>query len=207
MIHSAMRTGRPPLKTSWRRAFCASAVAAVVLLTASCGSSATPTPSATPGPSASGSTFSSSVYAYSIALPAGWRPVPATEAWDGTTAVSSEDPWVDQFISSRGTIVWAYAAPTSKSLADLTDEAVAASASERQCMANPQVDEPLTVGEEAARFIVTRCPADSQTVIAWATVIHAGDGYFFYFIHPESLAPDPNAVDAFRALLNGIAFS
>jgi hypothetical protein len=179
-----------------------------VLLLASCSSSATtPTPLTVPSASASasGSAFSSSVYAYSIALPAGWRPVPATEAWDGTTDISNEDPWVDQFISQRGSVAWAYAAPTSKTLNKLTTDQIASGA-DRQCSTTPETDEAITVGQEPARYVVTHCPADSATVVAWADLIHAGDGYFFYFIYPDSLAPDPNALDSFQTLLDGIEF-
>jgi hypothetical protein len=137
------------------------------------------------------------VYAYSIALPAGWRPIPATQAWDGTTGITNEDPWVDQFISERGTIAWAFAAPTSKSLDDVTADQIASGA-ERECSTTPETDEETTV--------VTHCPADSETVVAWADLVHDGEGYFFYFIYPDSLAADPNPIDPFRDLLNGIEF-
>ncbi len=184
-----------------------SCAAALLLLAASCSSSATTPTQSTPSvaASASDSSFSSSVYAYSIALPAGWRPIPATEAWDGTTGITNEDPWVDQFISERGTIAWAFAAPTSKSLDDVTADQIASGA-ERECSTTPETDEETTVGDAPARFVVTHCPADSETVVAWADLVHDGDGYFFYFIYPDSLAADPNPLDPFRELLSGIEF-
>ena len=43
-------------------------------------------------------------------------------------------------------------------------------------------------------------------MIGVTPVIHAGDGYFFYYIQPEYLTPDPNTLDVFRTLLSGPEF-
>jgi hypothetical protein len=199
-----------PTSRRFLRPTARSCVAALLLLAASC-SNAAPTPTQSRAPllsasaSASGSTFSSSVYQYSIDLPDGWRPVAATEAWDGTSGITNEDPWVDQFISQRGTLAWAFAAPTSKTLDELTADQIASGAV-RRCSKTPETDEGISVGQEPARFVVMHCPADSATLVAWADLVHDGDGYFFYFIYPESLAADPKPLDPFRTLLHGVQF-
>lgn len=45
--------------------------------------SASPVPLPTPPPTAPPSVFKSTIYDYSIALPAAWIAIPATAAWDG----------------------------------------------------------------------------------------------------------------------------
>ena len=80
---------------------------------------------------------------------------------------------------------------------------------ENDCPTTLETDDGTTVGGEPARLLTKHCPADAPdggALIATAALLHAGDGYFFYFIYPVGLAPDPNAIDAFTSFLEGVEF-
>ncbi len=199
---------------SRRHALIMSAV--VALVTAACGTSGTtPTASQLPTtsigqptiqPTAPASLFTSSVYHYSIALPAGWTATSATAAWDGTVAVSHTDPFADLFSSSTGTLAWAYAAPTTKSVADLSAAQTASDAAAHPCPTTVEIDEPTTVGGDPARLTMKHCPTPGDTLIANTAVIHDGIGYFFYFQHSSNAGADAADVAVFKTLLSGVEF-
>jgi hypothetical protein len=69
--------------------------------------SASPVPLPTPPPTAPPSVFKSTIYDYSIALPAGWIAIPATAAWDGKE-MSHDAAYVDQFQFPNGAVTGAY---------------------------------------------------------------------------------------------------
>lgn len=167
---------------------------------------AAPTAPPTREPTAPPSVFTSPLYHYSIALPAGWTAIAATVAWDGTSTPGHTDSIVDQFQSSTGTVAWTYAAPTTKSLAALSAARTAADAATHPCPTTPEINEPITVAGEPAVFTSKHCPAGSGTLVANTAVIHNGIGYFFYFQHPESVTADPNDLAVFKTLLSGVEF-
>ena len=84
------------------------------LLIAGCASSVSPgasplpnspSPLATSGPSAQGvpTSFTSTLYGYSVTLPAGWRVVEAQTKWDGNGSPTYDDQVVDQLIAPEST--------------------------------------------------------------------------------------------------------
>lgn len=186
-------------------------VAASAILVAACGGAATtpqPTAPATEQLFPPASQFDSPLYGYSIALPDGWRPEPATEAWDGAPgSFGSDTANSDRFHFQRGLTVWAVAAQTEKSLAELTDDQMASDVELHDCAATPDTDEPTTLDGDPARLTAKHCPTDSPTEVATESVIHDGKAYVFYFIHPELIAPDPNDLDLFGNLLDGVTFN
>jgi hypothetical protein len=89
----------------------------LLLPLAGCGTGARPSPSATATPSptvAVPTRFVSTIYHYTITVPAGWNTFPATKAWTGKTAVSHDGPDVDLF--SGPTLAWGFALRTSQTL-------------------------------------------------------------------------------------------
>ncbi len=184
-------------------------IGALIWLTA-CGiASSTPTPAASTLPSASPSVFVSPLYGYSVALPEAWRPEPATVAWTEADSFGSDSANSDKFYSTRGTTIWAAATATAKTLDQFVDDQVAIDAVENDCPTTLETDDGTTVGGEPARLLTKHCPADAPdggALIATAALLHAGNGYFFYFIYPVGLAPDPNAIDAFTSFLEGVEF-
>jgi hypothetical protein len=125
-------------------------------------------------------------------------------AWDGSTAVGHDTAEVDQFVASTGTLAWAYAAPTSTSLAEFSAARTAADAVDHPCPPTVEVDEPTMVDGEPARLTVKHCPAEGGILVANVAVIHLGTGYVFYFQHPPNDTADPEDIGAFRALLTGV---
>ena len=183
-------------------------IGTMIVLTACGTASPTPTPGATTLPSASPSVFVSPLYGYSVALAEGWRPEPATEAWNGSGG-ASDAASSDKFHSDRGTTIWTIATPTTKTLDQLVADQIASDAAGNGCPTTMDTDDETTVGGEPARLTTKHCPADAPdggALIATAAVLHGGDGYFFYFIYPVYLAPDPNALDAFTSFLEGVEF-
>jgi hypothetical protein len=145
--------------------------------------------------------FSSALYGYSVGLPVGWSvSKPATVAWTGTGAPDHDSAFTDLFQSTTGTLAWALAAPTQKSLVDLTAAQSAADAREHPCPPTPDVDDPITVSDEPARFTVKDC----GILVAMTAVIRDGTGYIFYFQHPPTAKPSDDDVAVFRTLLSRI---
>jgi hypothetical protein len=175
---------------------------------AACGPAGSASPSVNAAsPSAPASAFESPLYSYSVDLSGAWRPEPATEAWTGTDPFGSDSANSDKFHSDRGTTIWAVAAPTTKTIDELVAERLADDAAENDCPTEAESDEDITVSGQPARLTTKHCPADAAdggALIAMATVVDKGDGYFFYFLYPVYLAPDPNALDAFTSFLDRV---
>jgi hypothetical protein len=178
----------------------------ILILTTACGASSTPSPSAAP-PSSSAATFTSPLYGYVADLPEGLRPEPATEPWSGEPGDFGSDSMTsDRFHATSGDTTWAVGAPTTKTVDQMIEDETEVDANDNDCDPVPDSDEEITIGGEPARLTVKNCPVDSVSVIGLAAVVHGEDGFYFYFIHPEYLAPDPNAVDAFTEFLAGVTF-
>jgi hypothetical protein len=197
-------------------------VAALALINQSpgAGTRATPTPQPTasaaavesPGvspatsaqPTAPPSVFTSPLYHYTIDLPAGWTAYPAMLAWDGTGSPGHDTAEVDQFKSSTGTVAWAFAAPTTKSVAAFSAERTAADAVEHPCGTTPEIDESTTVDGDPARLTVKHCEPVGGILVANTVVIRLGTGYVFYIQHPPEDTADPEDFEVLRTLLSGV---
>lgn len=131
------------------------------------------TPAPTPAPTpALPTAFVSPLYGYGITIPAGWQVVPATVAWDGTSAPGHEEPVNDRFEPSGSASFWAYGGPWSGSLAAFVQNRIAANARDHgdTCPAKPEVQESITVAGEPAVFIAWNCGILINTVV----LVHGG---------------------------------
>lgn len=196
------------------RVLLAVTVLAICLALGACATSSqptSPTASSSGAPASeqllpAGSHFDSPLYAYGIDLPDGWRPEPAGETWDGEYgSVGSDSPNVDQFFFQKGYVAWALAAPTDATLREFVDGENAADAELHECEPAPATT-ATTIGGEEALIEMKLCPTDSATVLGTAAAIHNGVGYFFYFIHPESLATSDDDQQVFQSLLDTVTF-
>src|SRR3954470_132913 len=84
--------------------------------------SPTSTPTAAPSAATVPTMFTSTIYGYSLTLPAGWTAIHATSAWDGTSALSHDAVESDQFIESYPRSAWVNAAPTKGGLSDVVKQ-------------------------------------------------------------------------------------
>jgi hypothetical protein len=191
-------------------------IAAVALVTTACGGSseAKPSPAASPTTSTapqtskaagSGDAFTSRKYPYSIALPAGWSASPGTVPWDGKD-LSAEGPYADLFTAPNGTMAWAAAEPTTKSLPALVAEQAAIGAKLHPC-SKPESKEPISLGGDPAQLIAMHCPAKGGILVATTAVIHNGTAFFFAFQDPMTAAPAAADLAVFKSLLSKVKFS
>ncbi len=200
------------------------------LLIAGCASSVSPgasplpnspSPLATSGPSAQGvpTSFTSTLYGYSVTLPAGWRVVEAQTKWDGNGSPTYDDQVVDQLIAPESTgrctgvftcgpLAWVLAAPTTKTLTEFTKEQDAAAAAGHSCPPSPEKQEQVTIDGQAGLLETKHCPATAGALTLGAVTIHGGVGYLFNLV---DLSSDPTAEPAdrsdFLALLGTVHFS
>ena len=153
---------------------------------------ATPAPSVAPSASTSPTGFTSKIYKYSLTVPAGWTTIQATSAWDGKGAPFHDVPQADQFIAPGGESAWFFGAPTTKDLAARVKESVTANAAEHgnTCPAVPEINDPITIGNEPGRLMGYDC----RILINVAISVHKGVAYVFGFrdtgVHAASYPPD-----------------
>ncbi len=189
-------------------AIAVAAVAAVIIATRpgpSVGTNPTPTP--TPTAATSPSTFTSKLYAYSIAVPPGWTATWSTSRWDGGGAPDIQDLVNDNFVSPGTAAMIAAAAPTSTDLATYTADGIAAAYAVHKdtCPGaqHPDSVESITVGGEPGELESINC----GILINIAYTVHAGQGYRFTFRDPAvHLATDPTDRATFIAMLASVEF-
>ena len=180
----------------------ASPVASVIAATPA---PATPAPSTAASPAAGPTSFTSPIYGYSLTVPAGWKVIPATAAWDGTGAPFHDVPEADQFIAPGGESAWFFGAPTTKDLAGRVKESIAANAAAHgnTCPAVPEINDPIKIGSEPGRLLGYNC----GILINNGLSVHKGVAYQFGFrdtsIHAATYPPD-RAV--FLALLASVKY-
>jgi hypothetical protein len=124
---------------------------------AGCSSSLAGSPGAsTPRSGASGASataaFTSRIYGYTVALPAGWSAQPG-QRMDGTGAPGP----VDVFRGQPHVAAWAFAVPRPASPAAYAT-AITRTTAQLPCPASPQTSQPVTIGGVPARLIGMRCP-------------------------------------------------
>ena len=164
----------------------------------------TPTPSAAASPSAaatsSGPThFVSSLYGYSVTVPAGWITAEALLHWDGVKQ-SGPDAESDRFDGPEQLTVWAFAGPFAGNLDAFTADRIAANGRDHAdtCpVAEPEFTEPLPIGAQQWVLVGWNCGA----VINMAITVRNGVAYAFTF---RDLAVDAASDPADRALFLSI---
>jgi len=162
-----------------------------------------PTPRATPTPTHASSpsptsaavdlSFSSTVYPYSIVLPADaldpgpiaivpppgtWRP--ATIGWDGTTVISPSQPDAnDSTVDSDGDELFVVGHPTDDDLAAFAARMIDDFAMWHRCSRTP-ASRTTEVDGEPAMLIASPCSqGGASAVAARAFVVHDGFGLIF----------------------------
>jgi hypothetical protein len=169
------------------------------------GSRSPTSPPPTASAEATASTFTSSMYGYSVAVPAGWSSAAATARWDGVSGTSSDSPENDRWISTGTASAWAGAAAYAKDLASYTTKTIADTAKYHgdTCKAPPEAQEAITIGDEPGTLLSWDC----GILINVGVTVHNGIGYTFGFRDPAvQAATDPADRAIFIDLLKSLRF-
>lgn len=171
-------------------------------------SSGSPIPASAPpstSAEATGSTFTSTLYGYTVAVPAGWSAQAATARWDGVSGLKSDSPQVDIWTSTGTQSSWGWAAPFAEDLKAYAAKEIADTAKYHgdTCPASPESQEQITVGGDPGMLIAWNC----GILINIAVTVHDGTGYGFGFRDPAvQAATDPSDHATFLGLLESVLF-
>ena len=106
--------------------------------------------------------FSSRLYGYTAALPAGWAAQPG-QRWSGLGAPGP----VDVFRGLPYVAAWAFAVPRPTNPAAYAT-AITRTAAQLPCPAAPQTSQAITIGGVPTRLIGMRCPAPGGVLMLTA---------------------------------------
>jgi hypothetical protein len=165
----------------------------------------TPPPTVAPTAAAVPTTFTSTTYGYSLTLPAGWIAIPASTAWDGTSAISHDSAEVDQFVISDAKAASGIATPTPGDVKALAKKTISDTAKyhSNTCKAAPTLQTPIKVGSQPGILLAFDC----GILINNAVVVQDGIGYTFLFRDRSVHAPtDPTDQATFEAFLGSVKF-
>jgi len=160
-----------------------------------------PTPSLSPRV-----TFASQTYGYSVTLPKGWTAFQASAQWDGKGSPGSEDVVADQFIGLTAADVWAFAAPTTKSLGAYERATITGTLKDHgeDCPPRPAAQRPIQIGGQPGTLLEWDC----GLLINQAVAVHNGVGYFFGLRDPSvHAASDARDRKLFLRLLDSVQFA
>jgi hypothetical protein len=143
--------------------------------------------------------FTSRLYGYSVALPAGWSAHPG-QRWGG---IGAHRP-VDVFRGLPYVAAWAFAVPRPAS-PDAYATAITPTAAQLPCPAAPQTRQAVTIGGVPARLIGMRCPAQGGALMMTA-VTTVGQSTLVVMFEDSSGTLSAEQADraAFREFLAGI---
>lgn len=143
--------------------------------------------------------FTSRLYGYTIALPAGWSAQPG-QRWGGTGAPSP----VDVFRGLPYVAAWAFAVPRPASPAAYAT-AITRTAAQLPCPAAPQSSQPVTIGGVPAVLIAMRCPANGGALMLTAVSTRGQSTLVITFEDSSGISSAERADRAaFREFLAGI---
>lgn len=173
---------------------------------AGCSSQLAGSPGASAPPSrASGTTapaarvFTSRLYGYTVALPAGWSAQPG-QRWGGTGAPGP----VDVFRGQPNVAAWAFAVPRPASPAAYAS-AITQTAAQLPCPAAPRSSQALTIGGMQAVLIGMHCPAQGGLLMLTAVTTHGQTTLVITFEDSSGISSAEQADRAaFREFLAGI---
>lgn len=162
------------------------------------------TPAPTP---ASPVAFASTVYDYSLIVPAGWAIGPATVPWDAASAPGATAPSVDKFISPSGMSAFVYAGPVNVDLAGFVRDNIAWTVRDHgdTCPAAvPESTEPIEVGGEPGMLLLWDC----GILINSALLVRDGTG-FVMVMRDINVKGAKDAADRaiLEALLDSVTFA
>jgi hypothetical protein len=143
--------------------------------------------------------FTSRLYGYTVALPAGWSAQPG-QRWGGTGAPGP----VDVFRGQPHVAAWAFAVPRPASPAAYAT-AITRTAAQLPCPVAPQTSQAVTIGGVPARLIGMRCPAHGGALML-AAVTTRGQSTLVITFEDSSGISSAERADraAFREFLAGI---
>jgi hypothetical protein len=203
---------------------CASLLAVLSALVASCSSndsaasseppanspaasSSSPTaPTSTAPAAATGpTTFTSATYGYSISVPAGWTAEDALKAWDGTYGLDIEAPAVDKFLGNSTASAWAASGPWDQNLAAYSTYLVEWNKRyhSNTCPPKPETKSRVGIGGRPGILLDYNC----GILINMAATVDHGVGYVFLLRDPGvASATDPKDSATFARMLNSVRF-
>jgi hypothetical protein len=141
-----------------------------------------------------------------VTLPKGWTAFQASAQWDGKGSPGSEDVVADQFIGLTAADVWAFAAPTTKSLGEYGRATITGTLEDHggDCPARPAAQHPIQIGGHPGMLLEWDC----GLLINQAVAVHNGVGYFFGLRDPSvHAASDARDRKLFLRLLDSIQFA
>lgn len=143
--------------------------------------------------------FSSKLYGYTLALPAGWSAQPG-QRWGGVGAPGL----VDVFRGQPYVAAWAFAVPRPASPAAYAT-AVTQTAAQLPCPAALQTSQAVTIGGVPALLIGMRCPALGGVLMLTAVTTRGQSALIVTFEDSSGMSSAEGADRAaFRELLAGI---
>jgi hypothetical protein len=157
-------------------------------------------PSRTSGASAAAArVFTSRLYGYTVALPAGWSAQPSQRR-GGTGAPSP----VDVFRGQPYVAAWAFAVPRPASPAAYAT-AITQTAAQLPCPAAPQTSQAVSIGGVPAVLIGMRCPAHGGALMLTAVTTRGQSTLVITFEDSSGISSAERADRAaFREFLAGI---
>jgi hypothetical protein len=157
-------------------------------------------PSRTSGASASAArVFTSRLYGYTAALPAGWSAQPA-QRWGGTGAPGP----VDVFRGQPNVAAWAFAVPRPASPAAYAT-AITQTAAQLPCPAALRTSQTVPIGGVPAMLIGMRCPAQGGLLMLTAVTTRGQSTLVITFEDSSGISSAEQADRAaFREFLAGI---
>jgi hypothetical protein len=157
-------------------------------------------PTESPSPQPTSTTYTSSLYGYSLALPAGWQVVPASTRWDGISDPGHDEPPVDQMSGPETAVAWAFSTPPiTKDLRTYASDRLAADAKAHPCPKTAATTDKITI-DGLPGLLMSR---DCGILVLTALTIRRGTGFVFYLqdssIHSASYPPDKMILAAMLA--------
>ena len=159
------------------------------------------TTEAAPDTEAAPQTFTSTLYGYSMTVPAGWNAVPARIVWDGDADPGHDTPMVDRMFAPSGAAAWAYAQPVDTDLESYTASRNLADNVDHDCPLVPETSEPIVIDGETGVLQSKQC----GILVMSVQVIHDGVAYSIYMQdYNVEAASDADDLAVFHQMLDSV---
>lgn len=163
--------------------------------------SSTPTGTPAASPSPSPAPFGSAAYGYTIELPGTAVAEPALRAWDGTSRIDSDGPFVDRVRLPGSVLFFVYGAPTALTLDEYAAETQRQMAEWHACPATPDSTADLALDGTPGRVHRMTCLG---LFVQKLMVVRDGRGLVVNMIAPPDRVDE--ATRTFEELVAGMAW-